>query len=315
MKVSCATSASRIETMISQTGNPDIPHGFWLRRYGLLALIWSALAGGSLLWNLYQENQSVLEMATVATRANIQKDIGFRNWVNSHGGVYVTPTERTPPNPYLDIPDRDVVTTTGKALTLMNPAYVLRQMQSEFPDEYGTRSRITSLKPLNPANAPDEWEAKALKSFEQGSRDFLEVQEIGGRPYLRMMEPFIVNQGCMKCHAHQGYRIGDVRGGIGSSVALDRFYVHRRRHSGIIMLSHGVAWLIGLAGIGISYRRDRRLAAERHESGRKLQQQLDELLRFQKLTVGRELRMKELVEENIALHKQIDSARPGDTKP
>ena len=32
-----------------------------------------------------------------------------------------------------------------------------------------------------------------------------------------------------------------------------------------------------------------------------LERQLDELLRFQKLTVGRELRMKELAEENAAL--------------
>lgn len=301
--------------MSPQTDTPDAPPVFWLRRYGLLALIWSALAGGSLFWNLHQENASVLEMATVATRANIQKDIGYRKWVNSHGGVYVTPTERTPPNPYLNIPERDVLTTTGKKLTLMNPAYVLRQMQSDFPDDYGTRSRITSLNPLNPANAPDEWEAKALKSFEQGSKEFLEVQQIDGRPYLRLMEPFIVEQGCMKCHAHQGYKIGDVRGGIGSSVALDRFFAHRRKHSGIIMLFHGSIWLIGLAALGISYRRDRRRAAERRQAQQELQQQLDELLRFQKLTVGRELHMKELVEENTVLRNQLDSAKPGGTQP
>lgn len=298
--------------MSPQAEVSDAPPVFWLRRYGLLALIWSALAGGSLFWNLHQENASVLEMATVATRANIQKDIGYRKWVNSHGGVYVAPTEHTPPNPYLNIPDRDVVTTTGKKLTLMNPAYVLREMQKDFPDDYGTRSRITSLNPLNPANAPDEWEVKALKSFEQGSKEFLEIQQIEGRPYLRLMEPFIVDQGCMKCHAHQGYKIGDVRGGIGSSVALDRFYVHRRKHSGIIMLFHGSIWLVGLTALGLSYRRDRRRAVERQQVQQKLQQQLDELLRFQKLTVGRELRMKELVEENAALHDQLDSPKPGE---
>jgi len=46
----------------------------------------------------------------------------------------------------------------------------------------------------------------------------------------------------------------------------------------------------------------------------KLEQQLDELRRFQKLTVGRELRMKELAEENAALRKQIAAAQPGGTK-
>src|SRR3989338_5471091 len=45
-----------------------------------------------------------------------------------------------------------------------------------------------------------------------------------------------------------------------------------------------------------------------------LERQIDELRRFQKLTVGRELRMKELVEENAALRKQIAAAQPGGTK-
>jgi len=55
----------------------------------------------------------------------------------------------------------------------------------------------------------------------------------------------------------------------------------------------------------------REIFVEREQARMKLQQQLDELLRFQKLTVGRELRMKELVEENAALHNQLASAKPG----
>ena len=53
---------------------------------------------------------------------------------------------------------------------------------------------------------------------------------------------------------------------------------------------------------------------ERQQAQQKLQQQLDELLRFQKLTVGRELRMKELVEENAELRNQIAAAQPDRTK-
>ena len=45
-----------------------------------------------------------------------------------------------------------------------------------------------------------------------------------------------------------------------------------------------------------------------------LERQLDELRRFQKLTVGRELRMKELAEENAALRKQIAAAQTDETK-
>lgn len=46
-----------------------------------------------------------------------------------------------------------------------------------------------------------------------------------------------------------------------------------------------------------------------------LERQLDELRRFQKVTVGRELRMKELVEENTALRNQLASAKPDSTRP
>lgn len=199
----------------SQTG--------WVRVIFLMIAIWSALVAGSLAWYMRHEQQSILSTAAVAARANLNKDIGFRNWVASHGGVYVSPVEHTPPNPYLKVPERDVVTATGKPLTLMNPAYALRQMQSEFSDNFGTKSHIASLKPLNPNNAPDAWEAKALQTFEQGSKEVLETQQIDGQPYLRMMLPFVVEQSCLKCHAHQGYKLGDIRGGISSDVPLAPF--------------------------------------------------------------------------------------------
>ena len=45
-----------------------------------------------------------------------------------------------------------------------------------------------------------------------------------------------------------------------------------------------------------------------------LEQQLDELHRFQKLTIGRELRMEELAEENAALREQIAAAQQNEMK-
>lgn len=166
----------------------------WMIWLGLIVILWSVLVAGSLAWYMRLQQQNTLNAATVAARANINKDQSFRKWAATHGGVYVSPTEHTPPNPYLKVPDRDVVTTTGKALTLMNPAYMLRQLQSDFPGEYGTRSNITSLKPINPNNAPDAWEAKALHGFERGSKELLEAQQIDGQPYLRMMRRLLSNR-------------------------------------------------------------------------------------------------------------------------
>ena len=45
-----------------------------------------------------------------------------------------------------------------------------------------------------------------------------------------------------------------------------------------------------------------------------LERKIDELLRFQRLTVGRELRMKELADENAALRKQIAAAQQNEMK-
>lgn len=145
------------------------------------------------------------------TGKHLSKDISFRKWATAHGGVYVHPDEHTPPNPYLKVPDRDILSSKGKALTLMNPAYMLRQMQSDFPGEYGTRSHITSLKPLN--------------------------------PQLRMMLPFIVEQCCLKCHEQQGYKLGNVRGGIGTVISLTPYLKREQEFSASLMLSHGAIWL------------------------------------------------------------------------
>ncbi|MDO8464022.1 MAG: diguanylate cyclase [Gallionella sp.] len=243
-----------------KSGTPDNRN--LLRKYGLVLAGWSVLVAVSLAWNLHHEGRNTLNSASAAARASVNKDIIFRKWVASHGGVYVAPSERTPPNPYLNVPDRDVATSTGKQLTLMNPAYALREMQSNFSDEYGTQSHITSLKPFNPKNAADAWEAGALTRFERGSKEFLEVQQIGGQPYLRLMKPFVVESDCLKCHAQQGYKLGDIRGGISTSVPLKTYLAHERERGTELALSHGAIWLIGLAGLCFSCRRERRMDIE-----------------------------------------------------
>lgn len=241
----------------------------WVRMFALVIVIWSALVAGSLAWYMHLQQQSVLNTATAAARANINKDQSFRKWAATHGGVYVPPTEHTPPNPYLKVPDRDVVTTTGKTLTLMNPAYMLRQLQSDFPGDYGTRSHITSLNPINPNNAPDVWEAKALHAFDQGGKELLETQQIDGQPYLRMMLPLVVEQGCLKCHAQQGYKLGDIRGGVSTAVPLAPFLALERKITNDLRLSHGAIWLLGLAGLvglGVLFRRVERMEILAHSA-------------------------------------------------
>ncbi len=242
--------------------------------------IWTFVLAASLVWSLHREERFALQTAAAFARANISKDISFRKWATSHGGVYVRSNVDTPPNPYLQHPARDVLTTSGVKLTLMNPAYILRELQQNFGDEYGTRSRITSLTPLNPINSADAWQAKALKSFVQGAKELQEVQNLNGRLYLRIMQPFIVESGCLKCHAGQGYLLGDVRGGIDSSVLLDNYLAPGREHGTLLALSHSGIWVIGLLGLGFSYRRESLLNAETEQATKVLKDYNAELERL-----------------------------------
>ncbi|CUW40820.1 protein of unknown function [Magnetospirillum sp. XM-1] len=95
------------------------------------AVFWTFAVGISFWIAAENEKRQAVDLATHEARTSVQTDIGFRRWATSHGGVYVPPDEQTPPNPYLTAPNRDVVTTDGKHLTLMNPAYMLRQLMQQ----------------------------------------------------------------------------------------------------------------------------------------------------------------------------------------
>ncbi len=86
------------------------------------------------------------------------------------GGVYVANLE---PNPWLKHPKRDVTTNNEDMLTLINPAWMTRQINEmqQGPDNRKIVSRLTSSKLLNPGNEPDDWEKKALGLLEPGGRE------------------------------------------------------------------------------------------------------------------------------------------------
>lgn len=140
-----------------------------------------------------------------------------REWNAMHGGVYVVVDGATQPNPWLEHPARDLQTSDGVRLTMVNPAYMTRQIADLALHADGARLHITSLKPIRPENLADDWEADALARFEAGEREVLalvEGAEEGRGPVHRYMAPLVVREPCLQCHAEQGYVLGDIRGGI-----------------------------------------------------------------------------------------------------
>ncbi|SEH07688.1 diguanylate cyclase [Candidatus Venteria ishoeyi] len=213
----------------------------------IAAMLWSIVLAGLFFWAASKEESHVFQYAKMEAGANFNKDIALRNWLAKHGGIYVEVSGETPPNPYLQhIAERDIVTSSGKKLTLMNPAYILRQTMNEYSVLYGIKGRITSLEPLNPINTPDSWEIEALKQFSQGVEDVSEVTSIGGKPFLRYMQAFYTKKKCLKCHGHQGYRVGNVQGGVGVAIPLEPYIKIKNDTLKILIYSHGILWLFGL---------------------------------------------------------------------
>jgi signal transduction histidine kinase len=217
----------------------------------ILILFWTACIAISLLWNMYQQQVKILEIARNHAQVTFDNDILYRKWAASQGGLYVPVSESVQPNPYLKVANRDIMTTTGQVLTLVNPAYMTRQVfQTGRNGEI--RGHLTSLKPIRPENGPDRWETAALASFETGSTEASSVENMDSGKNLRLMHPFITEKACLKCHGAQGYKVGDIRGGISVSVPLEPLWAIERPHTITLWLAHGCFWLLGITGIMLS---------------------------------------------------------------
>ena len=233
-----------------------------LRRIGLymaaLMLAWTLAVATSIFLNLEKHKQAFFtEMHTQAKTIHMM-EMSFRNWVTRHGGVYVPEDEDTPPSQYLkDVPERDIRTESGKQLTLLNSSYVMRQVNELMEqDQVQLRGHITSLNPVNPINKADSWEATALKAFEEGKTEMTEVEEgADGKSHYRYMQPMVTEKSCLKCHAHQGYKEGDILGGISVSIPADALLSVENLETRTLLAGHGGIWLLGIAGIFFGGRR------------------------------------------------------------
>lgn len=220
--------------------------------YGMIAgIVWTLLIALSLVLNYSAQNRDILEFARIEARTAFEKDVVFRRWNALQGGVYVPVSDHTPVNPYLKIKDRDVETTTGRQLTLVNPAYMTRQNHALSDTHQGIKGHITSLNPIRPGNRPDDWEAGALEAFAGGAREVSAVARIDNLPYMRLMRPLITERSCLKCHAEQGYAEGDIRGGISASVPLAPFFTNAERIKRTMFVWHLLVWAVGLTGLGL----------------------------------------------------------------
>ncbi|MGA1846267.1 ATP-binding protein [Deferribacter abyssi] len=108
------------------------------------------------------------------------------------------------------------------------------------------RFHITSDKLVNPENKPDEFEKYALKLFREGKKEVekIELDEKYGKVY-RYMAPLYINKSCIQCHHYQGYKIGELRGGISVFIPL-KDIIHNLRQQLILFIISGITMYLFL---------------------------------------------------------------------
>lgn len=206
--------------------------------------------------------------------------VDLRHWNAEYGGVYIK-SEELKPNPYLN--PNSIKSDQNETLVWINPAFMTRQISDIASKRDGFSLKITSDKLINQHNAPDEEESKLLEYFLKNP-DIPYSWKIQGDTY-RFMGALKVEQSCLKCHSDQGYKVGDIRGGI--SVIFDikdenkqlEAINENKEQSIIFLLFAGVGLLITLLIYHILRKKDETKISDLNTS---LEHKVDELDHFNK---------------------------------
>ena len=209
-------------------------------------LFWAMLAGLSFAWNSSSLEDHHRELITNQGRQIATMVESVRLWNASHGGVYAPVSEGTPSNPYLIVPERDISSPSGRPLTMVNPAYMTRQLSGVLHEMTNVEVHLTSLQPLNPINAPRDWERYALELFETDRQlhEWSEFAVLDQTERFRYIAPLRIQQPCLVCHQIQGYKLGDIRGGISINFPTTEILTPMQGQYTNLLVIHLAAWLL-----------------------------------------------------------------------
>ena|GEM_PF-2109877 len=215
---------------------------------GLVMLLWTGIFAFSLWYGVNELGKQAMNSARIQARTAFEKDVMYRRWNSMSNGVMVPVVPgKLEPNPYLSPSGRDITTTGGVLYTKINPAFMTRLVHELGASESGVLGHITSNMPIRDGNEPDPWESAALEKLESKTTDEVSsIELMGGVPYLRLIRPLSVEESCLTCHAFQGYKLGQVRGGISVSVPMEPITASLKMEQRRQSYTHVGLWAFGM---------------------------------------------------------------------
>ena len=90
------------------------------------------------------------------------------------------------------------------AASLAQQAYEVLHKQAPNLAAISHTVSLDYEKTRDPYDEPDDWERANLKTLRQGDIEEASTTEtINDAPYLRLLKPYVIDQGCLKCHDKQ----------------------------------------------------------------------------------------------------------------
>jgi hypothetical protein len=226
------------------------------RRFLLvLGLLLILLSLASAFFDLRDINEQYDQLATEVGHSFFRAVNVMREWNFNQGGIYVRVTENSLPNLFLRDPLRDVVTSEGLKLTLVNHSQMTRLLSELLTRQNGIHLHIMSLTPVRPENKPDSWEQQALLRFEQGLNEEHVVAREGGTSVFRYIAPLRTGDSCLPCHGRPQESTQKIRGGISVSFSYAPFEHAAAGERRRILVVHAMFLSLGLGFVVLVGRR------------------------------------------------------------
>ena len=144
-------------------------------------------------------------MALQTARATSQQVSLAAAWNIKHGKVYV--------------PQSGEVSPEGSGENLsglipVNPAEMFRQLSHLAEGQQGIKFHLVGLPPFSQKVQRNGWDSDAIRAINNGQKEVGEFSWESDRAFFNYMSPLVAEKTCLSCHAEQGFKEGDLLGGL-----------------------------------------------------------------------------------------------------